>query len=257
MPAYGPVPSAPTSPYAPADATTPPYPVQPVDGGLAAQGARLEGRAERPDHLRQGRAPRPSECGAGIPAGTPISSSSGPTSPQSASTTGALESEALASMAKQAAGINIQLQTKTFNFLTSNYNNAEPGGGQVHQRLGREQLRRPVHGLLPDRGRGLQHRRRLQHSAATATRPPNNADQRLGVRRRPERRSRPRRRTLTKNLPVFFFPDQDYLLAVNTKKVGGPAGRLDGDDPAAVVPPVLVPGQARRSDESAGRIARP
>ena len=24
-----------------------------------------------------------------------------------------------------------------------------------------------------------------------------------------------------KNLPVFFLPDQDYLLAVNTKKVGG------------------------------------
>ena len=26
---------------------------------------------------------------------------------------------------------------------------------------------------------------------------------------------------LTKSLPVFFFPAQDYLLAVNTKKVGG------------------------------------
>jgi hypothetical protein len=27
---------------------------------------------------------------------------------------------------------------------------------------------------------------------------------------------------LTKSLPVFYFPAQDYLLAVNTKKVAGP-----------------------------------
>ena len=41
-----------------------------------------------------------------------------------------LESEALASVAKQAAGINIELQTKTFNFLTSNYNNQNPAASK-------------------------------------------------------------------------------------------------------------------------------
>ncbi len=46
------------------------------------------------------------------------------------STTGALESEALASEAKAAAGINIQLQTKTFNFLISNYNDANPAAAK-------------------------------------------------------------------------------------------------------------------------------
>ena len=65
------------------------------------------------------------ECGAGIPVGTPISFVWA-NLPQSESTTGGLESEAVSSEAKSAAGITITLVTKTFNFLTANYNNQNP-----------------------------------------------------------------------------------------------------------------------------------
>ena len=65
------------------------------------------------------------QCGAGIPKGTPISfpwatetAAAGPYVP--------LTDEAITSEAKQAAGINIQLFQKTFNYIASNYNNADP-----------------------------------------------------------------------------------------------------------------------------------
>ena len=50
--------------------------------------------------------------------------------PESTSTTGALESEELSSEAKAAAGINIQLTSKTFNFLTANYNDQNPAAAK-------------------------------------------------------------------------------------------------------------------------------
>ena len=87
------------------------------------------------------RAPAPNQCGAGIPKGTPISfpwatetAAAGPYVP--------LTDEAVTSEAKQAAGINIQLSQKTFNYIASNYNDADPVGGQVHQRLGGGELQR-------------------------------------------------------------------------------------------------------------------
>ena len=90
-----------------------------------------------------------SECGAGIPKGTPIKFVWA-NQPESAAATGVLESEAFASEAKQAAGIDVTFQTKTFDFLTSNYNNQNPAVEEVRQRLGRQQLRRNQHRLLPD-----------------------------------------------------------------------------------------------------------
>ena len=65
------------------------------------------------------------QCGAGIPKGTPISfpwatetEAAGPYVP--------LTDEAVTSEAKQAAGISIQLSQKTFNYIASNYNDADP-----------------------------------------------------------------------------------------------------------------------------------
>ncbi len=75
-------------------------------------------------------------------------------------------SEAIASEAKQAAGINIQLVTKTFNFLVSEYTNTVPARPQEPQRLGRQQLRRPVSGLLPDQDGVLNHPGTLTTPAA-------------------------------------------------------------------------------------------
>ena len=65
------------------------------------------------------------QCGAGIPKGTPISF------PWATETAAAgpyvsLTDEAVTSEAKQAAGISIQLSQKTFNYIASNYNDADP-----------------------------------------------------------------------------------------------------------------------------------
>ncbi len=79
--------------------------------------------------------------------------------------------------------------------LIANYNDADPVGRQVRQRLGRRQLRRLQRRLLPDPGRHLQHRRRASTSATTATRRRTALINAVGVRQQPERRRRTRRRT--------------------------------------------------------------
>ncbi len=114
----------------------------------------------RPPARRPAR--QPNECGAGIPAGTPLKFVWA-NQPESASTTGVLESEALASIAKQAAGINIVLQTKTFNFLTSNYNNQNPAATKYTNDWGVNNYGGLYMDYYPTHGRGLQPRRRFQH----------------------------------------------------------------------------------------------
>ncbi|HET9721044.1 MAG TPA: ABC transporter substrate-binding protein [Solirubrobacteraceae bacterium] len=128
VPSYGPVPSAPTSPYTPTSATTPPYTYSP---SAAVSLLKSHGWKVVPNGQTtcQKAGTAPTDCGAGIPAGTPFKFVWADL-PQSASTTGALESEALASEAKAAAGINITLQTKTFNFLTANYNDQNPAAAK-------------------------------------------------------------------------------------------------------------------------------
>ena len=69
--AYGPVPSAPTSPYAPADATTPPYAYSPSTAVsvLKAHGWKVVPNGQT---TCQKAGTGADECGAGIPAGTPL-----------------------------------------------------------------------------------------------------------------------------------------------------------------------------------------
>jgi peptide/nickel transport system substrate-binding protein len=216
--AYGPTPSAPASPYAPADATTPPYAYSPSTAvsQLKARGWKVVPNGQT-TCAKAGTAA--DECGAGIPAGTPLKFVWANT-PSSFSTTGVLESEALASIAKQAAGINIVLQTKTFNFLTSNYNDQNPGAAKytndwgVNNYGGIYQDYYPTQNGIDNPGGGLNTgayddstANGLIHASVFGGDPAavkNEASY------------------LTKSLPVFYFPAQDYLLAVNTKNVGGP-----------------------------------
>ena len=122
--AYGPVPSVPKTAYAPANAVNPPYPYNPAKAVsiLKAHGWHVvpNGQTTCADA-----GTGPSQCGAGIPKGTPISfpwatetEAAGPYVP--------LTDEAVTSEAKQAAGISIQLSQKTFNYIASNYNDADP-----------------------------------------------------------------------------------------------------------------------------------
>ena len=122
--AYGPVPSVPKTPYVPANAVNPSYPYNPAKAVsiLKAHGWHVvpNGQTTCADAGTGA-----NQCGAGIPEGTPISfpwatetEAAGPYVP--------LTDEAVTSEAKQAAGISIQLSQKTFNFIASNYNDADP-----------------------------------------------------------------------------------------------------------------------------------
>ena len=216
--AYGPVPSAPTSPYAPADATQAPYAYSPSTAVsvLKAHGWKVVPNGQT---TCQKAGTAADECGAGIPAGTPLKFVwANP--PSSFSTTAVLESEALASVAKQDAGINIDLQTKTFNFLTSNYNNQNPAASKytndwgVNNYGGLFMDYYPTQDGVDNPGGGFN---LGSYNDSTA-----NGLIHASVFGGDQAAVKNEASYLTKSLPVFYFPAQDYLLAVNTKKVGGP-----------------------------------
>jgi peptide/nickel transport system substrate-binding protein len=121
---YGPIPSVPKTPFVPANAVNPPYPYNPAKAValLKAHGWHVVPNGTT---TCANAGSGSNQCGAGIPAGTPISfawytqtAASGPYVP--------LTDEAITSEAKQAAGINIQLFQMTFNYIASNFNDADP-----------------------------------------------------------------------------------------------------------------------------------
>jgi peptide/nickel transport system substrate-binding protein len=122
--AYGPIPSVPKSPYVPPTAVNPPYPYNPAKAvaTLKAHGWHVVPNGQT-TCAKPGTGAN--ECGAGIPAGTPIkfdwytqTAAAGPYVP--------LTDEAVTSEAKQVAGINVVLHQKTFNYIASNLNDADP-----------------------------------------------------------------------------------------------------------------------------------
>jgi peptide/nickel transport system substrate-binding protein len=219
VPAYGPTPTAPTSPYAPSDAATAPYPYSP---SAAVSLLKSHGWKVVPGGQTtcQKAGTAANECGAGIPAGTPLAFTWA-NQPQSVSSVGALESEALSSAAKQYAGINIQLVTKTFNFLTSNYNNQNPAATKYTNDWGVNNYGGVFMDYYPTQygifnpGGGL--------NIGAYDDPTANSLINSSVHGGNANAVKTEASYFEKNLPVFFFPDQDYLVAVNTKKVGGPA----------------------------------
>jgi peptide/nickel transport system substrate-binding protein len=216
VPAYGPTPSAPTSPYAPASATTPTYPFSP---STAVSLLKSHGWKVVPNGTTTCVKPGTSatECGAGIPAGTPISFVWA-SQPQAVQTTGALESEVIASEAKQAAGINIQLQTKTFNFLVSNYNDANPGAAKYTNDWGVNNFG----GLFTDfypTGEGTWNPG-AGFNTGSYNDPKANQLMNASVHSGDINAVKTEATYIAQQLPVFFMPDGDYLLAVNTKHVG-------------------------------------
>ncbi len=118
VPAYGPVPSSPTSPFAPANASTTPYP---FSVSAASKLLSSHGWNVKPGGTTTCQKPGTSstECGAGIPSGTPLSFNWFYENEQPYA---GLESQAFASEAAK-VGMKIQLTGKTFNFLYSTYDN--------------------------------------------------------------------------------------------------------------------------------------
>ena len=218
VPAYTEVPTAPLSPYAPSSAGQPAFPYNPAKAVaiLKAHGWKVV-PGGRTTCIKPGTASN--ECGAGIPAGTPIAFVWA-NQPESVATTGALESEVVASEARQAAGIDITLQTKTFNFLTSNYNDQNPAAAKYTNDWGVNNYG----GLFTDyyptaegvwnTGGGFN---LGDFSDPVATSLMNQS-----VHSGSPNAIKVEARYIQTHLPVWFMPDGDYLLAVNTTKVAGP-----------------------------------
>ncbi len=218
VPAYGPVPSSPTSPYIPTDATKAPWPFNPKQAvaTLKAHGWDVKPGGQT-TCAKAGTAK--DECGAGIPAGTPIKFVWA-NLPESTASTGVLESQAFASEAKSAAGINVSFVTKTFNFLTANYNNANPAAAKyvndwaVNNYGGIFMNYYPTNDGLMSPGGALNMgsyndpvaTRLMAASVASASKAAIAAEVRY----------------FSKSYPIFYMPDQDYIVAVS-KRVGGPA----------------------------------
>jgi peptide/nickel transport system substrate-binding protein len=120
--AYGPVPSVPISPYTPSDAVTTPYPfsISAAKQLMTSHGWKIVNGSLTCETPGTGA----NQCGSGIPKGTPFSFTWFYLEASQSPSVG-LESEAFASDAKQ-IGINIKLTAKTFNFLITNYDDANP-----------------------------------------------------------------------------------------------------------------------------------
>jgi peptide/nickel transport system substrate-binding protein len=215
--AYGPVPSEPTTPFTPADSVHSPYPYNPakavallkshgwnvVPGGQTTCAKAGTGAGE---------------CGAGIPKGTPfkfvwvyIPASEAPVAP--------LTSEAFASEAKAAAGINVPLVVKSFNFAFANYNDATPAGAKYVNDWGVNDFGGFTDDYYPTTNSIFNEGGTYDQGAynnPTATKLIHNSV--YG--------SNPNAVTaeasyLAKSVPALFEPNQDLLIAVSNK-VGGP-----------------------------------
>ncbi|MBV8431996.1 MAG: hypothetical protein JO244_12575 [Solirubrobacterales bacterium] len=217
VPAYTSVPSAPLSPYAPANADTAVFPYSPSG---AVSMLKSHGWKVVPGGTTTCQSPGTgaSQCGAGIPAGTPISFVWANT-PESFSSTASLESEVLASAAKQYAGINIQLQTKTFNFLIANYNDANPAAAKYTNDWGVNNYG----GLFTDfypTGEGTWNAGGGFNTGGYSD-PTADSLMSASVHSGDPNAIKNEVSYFGKNLPVFFSPDADFLLGVNIHKVGG------------------------------------
>lgn len=221
--AYGPTPSSPASPYAPASATKAPYPYNPAKAVsiLKAHGWKVVPNGQTTCAKAGSGA---GDCGPGIPAGTPFKFVWG-NQPESASPASVLASEAIASEAKQAAGINIQLVTKTFNFLVSEWTNTVPAGLKNHNAWGVNNYGGLYEDYYPTNDGVLNHPGTLTKPAAGFN-TGNYADPKANrlinssVYGNNANDVKDEAAYLEQQQPVLYGADQDWLIAVNTKKVG-------------------------------------
>lgn len=216
VPAYGPVATAPDSSYAPADATKAPYPYNPTAAAklLKAHGWKVVPNGQT---TCQRAGTGANECGAGIPAGTPFKFVWA-NQPQAAAPDAVLESEAFASEAKQAAGVNIDLVSKSFNFLTANYNNMNPAAAKYVNDWGVNNYGGVGSNYYPTQEGALNAGGGLNLGAFDD--PTANKLMAASVSSASTKAISDEVAYLTKNYPVFFMPVQDWITGVSSK-VGG------------------------------------
>jgi peptide/nickel transport system substrate-binding protein len=216
VPAYGPVPTAPFSPFVSADAARSPYSYNPAE---AVDTLKAHGWKVRPGGqttcVKPGTAS--SECGAGIPAGTPIKFVwANP--PTSVSTVGALESQAFAGEAKRAAGIDVSFVSKTFSSLIADYDDQDPAAAKYVNDWGVNNYGGVYTDYYPTQ-EGLMNSRGALNIGAY--------DDPAADRRMQASVASPSAAAivgevsyLSRSYPIFYMPDQDWVTAVS-KKIGG------------------------------------
>jgi peptide/nickel transport system substrate-binding protein len=215
---YGPVPSIPPTPFTPADAVNTPYPFNPatavsilkshgwnvVPGGQTTCAKAGTGAGE---------------CGAGIPAGTPFKFTWFDI-PASETPSSGLESDAFASEAKTAAGINVQIETKTFNFIIATYNDANPADAKYTNDWGVLNFGGFTDSYYPTTS-SIFNTTGVYNTGAYNS-PMANTLINNSVYGSDPKAVTKEASFLTQDLPGLFMPNGDYIFAVS-KKVGGPA----------------------------------
>jgi peptide/nickel transport system substrate-binding protein len=217
-PSYGPVPALPKTPYTPPDAIHTPYPYNPSAAValLKAHGWKVVPGGQT---TCQNAGSGSNQCGAGIPAGTPFAFS-WYYIPASETPSSSLESEAFASEARAAAGIDISLVSKTFNYMIENFNDADPADAKYENQWGISNYGGELYDYYPtsdgifNAGGELNSgdytdptAARLIHDSVYSGNPDaviNEASY------------------LVKDIPVLFMPNSDELLGI-AKGVGGAA----------------------------------
>jgi peptide/nickel transport system substrate-binding protein len=216
--AYGPIPTVPPTPFTPANAVKAPYPYDP---GAAVALLKSHGWHVVPNGqttcAKAGSGAN--ECGAGIPAGTPLKFTWFYI-PVSTTPVSALESEAFASEAKEAAGIDVELQSKSFNFLVQNFDDADPSDAKYESSWGvndsggftddiypTEDTIFNTAGDLNEGGYSFPEADKLINDSVYGTNPKDVTNEAA---------------YLTSNPPALFMPNTDLIYAVS-KKIGGPA----------------------------------
>jgi peptide/nickel transport system substrate-binding protein len=215
---YGPVPALPPTPYTPADALKAPYPFSPSAAValLKSHGWKVVPNGQTTCAKAGSGA---GECGAGIPAGTPIKFTWF-SIPVSSTPSSSLESESFAAEAKEAAGIDVELETKTFNYLVSNFDDANPSDAKYDNAWGVNNDGGFTDDYYPTSSSIFNTGGDYNDGAYDS--PIANGlinDSVYG--------SNPKAVTneasfLTQNLPALFMPNSDLIWAVSNK-VGGPA----------------------------------
>jgi len=216
--AYGPVPSVPATPFTPADAVKTPYPYDP-----AAAVALLKSHGWKVVPNGQTTCAKagsgPGECGAGIPAGTPFTFTWFYI-PPAETPSSSLESEAFASAAKESAGINIQLQSKTFNYLVANFNDADPADNKYINDWGVVNFGGFTDSYYPTTNSIFN--TKGDYNEGAYSNPTADTLINASVFSANPKAVTNEASFLTQDIPAFFFPNADYIYAVSNR-IGGTA----------------------------------
>ncbi|MHB1538122.1 MAG: ABC transporter substrate-binding protein [Solirubrobacteraceae bacterium] len=218
VPAYGPVPSLPPTPYTPSVATKTPYPYNPK---AAVQTLEKHGWKVVPggQSTCEKAGSGPEECGQGIPAGTPIKFSwyHIPTSEVAAIS---LESEAFASEAEKQAGIDIELHEKAFNYLTESFDNANPEDAKNVNSWGVDNFGGFTLDYYPTTNTIFNSTGSFNFGGYRSAEA--NKLIKASVNGTNTAAVKSESAYLTEDVPDLFFPNQDKIYAVSNR-VGGPA----------------------------------